>query len=1159
MTSFQAEGTDERATTLPQVIGESGHTFSQRIMDFISLAAAVQSQRLEAGVSDTGRITRSTALWALMELDTDIREALLRGGVAQKALADVLSIRNVPTPVMVDAAELHEDFARAMLRYLADLSDQRPIDLADLAAAILRAGRNDPGGLLPGRLKDLKFDFDTAIRSIERLIEPFSGETVRLWPPPPVADVDPLDFGINIGARGRRLNPYIAREPDMLLDSHLRADRAVVVTAEAGAGAHRSVYEALVRVLPEALLLIPRRPGEFDSTELLSIDSERDYVLWMDMLGAHWGVLGEKLSNLLRIWRTSEHRWFIAIYYDNEPDVIQSNEFAALQIPVVRLASDLTSNELARMTDTYGHITTSSLIGRNPPLLESEESAETSAAVTPELLAGGTSSDLVDPTYGIAIDRDQLGVKTFVTMLATVIADRSTPMPLSIGLFGEWGSGKSYFMGLLRGQVDALAHQNPKRYYTDIIQIGFNAWHYSDSNLWASLGDEIFEQLTAPEKTGIERCADLQRELAAKNGRRRDLVAATRRAQEQIADLQKEIQEARRQKHVQARAVIAAIAQQAEVKEQLDAAFGKLGVKDEYEQGRLLVAEMRGGRDDLAAVRRSFVGWRGSTLLLAVTVGVVLVSAAVALRTWVRPGLAGGLSAVAAAVGLATWWLNRARTGLSSLRALVDNINERSARLTDKELSGKLDELRRAEADEQVLQAQLHDVVIRVGELGTELAEASPGQRLYRFVSERAASDDYRGQLGLISIIRKDFEQLVSLMKEWRERGKQDSNAPRPIDRIVLYIDDLDRCSPRQVVEVLQAVHLLLALDLFVVVVGVDPRWLLRSLRRKFRLTLTDTAPVDGEWSVTSPQDYLEKIFSIPFLLPRMEAASFASLLRGLAVGAYDEVEQSNTEDRQLVPQDARALAQAAAAETAGAAGQDSEQSDEAGPAASDIEEGAAELEAQQHSVVSAVLHGEADRGAPLTEAELTLLASLAPLVRTPRSAKRLLNLYRLLRSTRDLSPAASFLGTDDEPGKYQAVAVLLGLLTAHPGLMTDLISAPADINAGLAGGLRARPSSQTWRDFVTGLAPRPSKEGWCNDVAADLDDHAVDEWHRLVNGIEPASAVVGPAKLAAFQLWEPHAARFSFQLAPLVFDRSAKKPALPPPTDSHIGPSHEE
>ena len=39
---------------------------------------------------------------------------------------------------------------------------------------------------------------------------------------------------------------------------------------------------------------------------------------------------------------------------------------------------------------------------------------------------------------------------------------------------------------------------------------------------------------------------------------------------------------------------------------------------------------------------------------------------------------------------------------------------------------------------------------------------------------------------------------------------------------------------PAQVVDVLQAVHLLLALDLFVVVVGVDPRWLVHSLQSEY-------------------------------------------------------------------------------------------------------------------------------------------------------------------------------------------------------------------------------------------------------------------------------------------------------------------------------------
>ena len=137
MTSFEPPN-----MTLQGIIRASGHTYSQQIVDFARLAAAVQSQRQKEGASNTNRISRSTGLWVVMQLDADIKEALSNAGVDQTALADVLSIRSVPAPMTEDTGELHDDFANAMLRYLADLSDSRTIGLADLAAAILHAGRD---------------------------------------------------------------------------------------------------------------------------------------------------------------------------------------------------------------------------------------------------------------------------------------------------------------------------------------------------------------------------------------------------------------------------------------------------------------------------------------------------------------------------------------------------------------------------------------------------------------------------------------------------------------------------------------------------------------------------------------------------------------------------------------------------------------------------------------------------------------------------------------------------------------------------------------------------------------------------------------------------------------------------------------------------------
>ena len=75
------------------------------------------------------------------------------------------------------------------------------------------------------------------------------------------------------------------------------------------------------------------------------------------------------------------------------------------------------------------------------------------------------------------------------------------------------------------------------------------------------------------------------------------------------------------------------------------------------------------------------------------------------------------------------------------------------------------------------------------------------------------------------------------------------------VNRVVLYVDDLDRCQPAVVVKVLEAVHLLLSYPLFVVVVAVDAHWVSKSLA-----TVYPTLLAGGG---VTPDNYLEKIFQL--------------------------------------------------------------------------------------------------------------------------------------------------------------------------------------------------------------------------------------------------------------------------------------------------------
>src|SRR5262249_11060082 len=94
---------------------------------------------------------------------------------------------------------------------------------------------------------------------------------------------------------------------------------------------------------------------------------------------------------------------------------------------------------------------------------------------------------------------DLLEVEDEVSAICAVIADKNTEPPLSIGLFGDWGTGKSFFMNLMEERIKKLAkvaRENPtSSYCPNIVQLRFNAWTYIDADLWASLAAEIFEGL----------------------------------------------------------------------------------------------------------------------------------------------------------------------------------------------------------------------------------------------------------------------------------------------------------------------------------------------------------------------------------------------------------------------------------------------------------------------------------------------------------------------------------------------------------------------------------------------------------------------------------------------------------------------------------------
>ncbi|MFE2855812.1 tetratricopeptide repeat protein, partial [Streptomyces lavendulae] len=123
--------------------------------------------------------------------------------------------------------------------------------------------------------------------------------------------VDPHDIGVSRSKYSDRpgASPYVPRSPqDGLLDDALLRSRFVLLAGQSKAGKSRTLYEALLRTLPGARLIVPRPDGTdrriLDDLSRLALPLGRDRaVLWLDDLHRYLRPGGLDLQILDRLAR----------------------------------------------------------------------------------------------------------------------------------------------------------------------------------------------------------------------------------------------------------------------------------------------------------------------------------------------------------------------------------------------------------------------------------------------------------------------------------------------------------------------------------------------------------------------------------------------------------------------------------------------------------------------------------------------------------------------------------------------------------------------------------------------------------------------------------------------------------------------------------------
>jgi len=709
---------------------------------------------------------------------------------------------------------------------------------------------------------------------------------------------------------------------------------------------------------------------------------------------------------------------------------------------------------------------------------------------------------------------DKLGITNDALAIANVAAALNTNLPLAFGIFGDWGAGKTFFMRLIQDQIAGFVRSEARNdgFEHAIVQIEFNAWHYAETNLWASLVGHIFDELdrwmtrgsrdpTAADQI-LQRLAtsrQLTLEAAAELAMRRKEHA---KAESKLSEAQQNLANAQvAAAHAPSlawRAALDAVRQEimndAELKQQLGTIGTAVGVPKLLDDKAKLVTALdelnrsvSAGNAMLGALR-STVG-STSTVILALSALVVVPLLLFGLHTVLAAvtgwsGLAGIGSGFEALGGLLAMLAVLAQTFSSKAKSLTDkfanlkrSVDVRIAYATQKEL----DEVAAAASGLAKSSAEVENAKILVQATGDQVvaalkdyAEETGALRIRRFVRARAGADGYGKHLGLVSTIRKDFEQLESLMlntevpphleearlhyearvkalikdnKDALEESEQTqllatTTSPREIEglenmrfkRIVLYIDDLDRCEPDKVVEILQAVNMLLSFRLFVVMVAVDARWLSRSLEKRYpdffgRIEVADEDPgeptaatkatlkannkvgdqanrnEDGAAERATAADYLEKIFQIPYWVPAMSAKASISLVDDLVAP-----------DRIIEPGKVPAKPVIKVTPI---------------PVPNPVQPALHDEDRQTRS------EAPPSRALGLTDSEIATLTALSPFLGgSPRRARRFVNVYRVAKAS--LTPAEV---KKLEDGEHKALATQLAVATGAPNAFGTWIS----------------------------------------------------------------------------------------------------------------------
>lgn len=439
---------------------------------------------------------------------------------------------------------------------------------------------------------------------------------------------------------------------------------------------------------------------------------------------------------------------------------------------------------------------------------------------------------------------DLLKVEDEAHAVARLCTNRAIDPPLAIGVFGEWGTGKTFFMEKVYEAVEAIREEAARRralsesanakddlenaaettaferyfYSEGVVQIRFNAWHYIETNLWASLVDhifteldswlqgrtsgsddeeqaerveELFEQLSTSQELKFEAVVELiearrrrAAAIATLDQRYRECAAARseeRRENERLVDwpliwaaFQRSIEEGTEEEDGELRD---------EVK-RLDQLAKKLGVESLSKNARELHETIERAGTGVGRIGLHLQGigvligspWVAIAVvagvlglpLLAVLMSLLEKAADSSVGSSIKAMTVGFASVVGTVSTLATVAYRRVAQGLSTVVKFRNHLEaaiaaERNGRLELRAVAQR--RVEQCEAEAENAEAALARAEAAEVQATQDFNWGRARQRLAAFIRDKVVDGEYAKHLGIIASIRRDFGELARLMR----------------------------------------------------------------------------------------------------------------------------------------------------------------------------------------------------------------------------------------------------------------------------------------------------------------------------------------------------------------------------------------------------------